>query len=55
MRMVERSLLEAVQENADIHDRDCLNLNPATNAMNPKGRNAAVGGAWCPALTRLSG
>ena len=22
-------------ENAAIHDRDCINLNPATNVMNP--------------------
>ncbi len=33
---VERALLDAVAENAAIHDRDCINLNPATNAMNPK-------------------
>ncbi|GLS88134.1 serine hydroxymethyltransferase [Cypionkella aquatica] len=25
-----------VQANAQIHDRDCFNLNPATNIMNPK-------------------
>ncbi len=25
-----------VQENHSIHDRDCLNLNPATNIMNPR-------------------
>lgn len=31
------SRIEALtQQNADIHERDCLNLNPATNAMNPK-------------------
>lgn len=26
--------------NADIHDRDCFNLNPATNAMNPRAEAA---------------
>src|SRR3954471_17655569 len=25
-----------VRENAAIHDEDCVNLNPATNVMNPK-------------------
>jgi glycine hydroxymethyltransferase len=25
----------AIQRNLDIHDRDCFNLNPATNVMNP--------------------
>ncbi|HRK17787.1 MAG TPA: aminotransferase class I/II-fold pyridoxal phosphate-dependent enzyme [Hyphomicrobiaceae bacterium] len=33
---VEALLDAAVQQNADIHERDCLNLNPATNALNPK-------------------
>lgn len=33
---IERALLGAVAENIEIHDRDCINLNPATNAMNPK-------------------
>jgi glycine hydroxymethyltransferase len=32
----EAALLAAVAENTAIHDRDCINLNPATNAMNPK-------------------
>ncbi len=32
-----RSQVEAlVEENADIHDRQCVNLNPATNTMNPR-------------------
>ena len=25
-----------VEENRDIHERDCFNLNPATNVMNPR-------------------
>ena len=25
-----------VQENRQIHERDCFNLNPATNVMNPR-------------------
>jgi glycine hydroxymethyltransferase len=32
----ERELLALVQENRDIHERDCINLNPATNVMNPR-------------------
>ncbi len=33
---LERDLLALVAENRAIHERDCVNLNPATNAMNPK-------------------
>ena len=33
---VERELLAYVEENHAIHERDCVNLNPATNMMNPK-------------------
>jgi glycine hydroxymethyltransferase len=33
---IERDLLAFVEENRNIHERDCVNLNPATNAMNPK-------------------
>jgi glycine hydroxymethyltransferase len=32
----ERELLALVDENRTIHERDCVNLNPATNVMNPK-------------------
>ena len=32
----ETSLLAFVEENHRIHERDCINLNPATNMMNPK-------------------
>jgi glycine hydroxymethyltransferase len=32
----EASLLAWVDENHGIHERDCINLNPATNMMNPK-------------------
>jgi glycine hydroxymethyltransferase len=32
----ERDLLALVAENRAIHERDCINLNPATNVMNPK-------------------
>ena len=32
----EKSLLGFVEENRQIHERDCINLNPATNIMNPK-------------------
>ncbi|MEZ5832038.1 MAG: aminotransferase class I/II-fold pyridoxal phosphate-dependent enzyme [Dongiaceae bacterium] len=33
---IERDLLAYVAENRAIHERDCINLNPATNVMNPK-------------------
>ena len=33
---IERDLLSYVAENRAIHEHDCVNLNPATNAMNPK-------------------
>ncbi len=32
----ERALLAYVAENRTIHEHDCVNLNPATNMMNPK-------------------
>lgn len=32
----ERDLLAWADENRQIHERDCINLNPATNALNPK-------------------
>jgi glycine hydroxymethyltransferase len=33
---IERDLVGYVAENRAIHERDCVNLNPATNVMNPK-------------------
>ena len=33
---LEVRLLDLVQQNQDIHERDCINLNPATNIMNPR-------------------
>lgn len=33
---LEHDLLALVNENRAIHERDCINLNPATNVMNPK-------------------
>ena len=33
---IERSLDALVTRNRDIHERECFNLNPATNVMNPK-------------------
>ena len=34
-RLVER-VEELARRNRQIHDADCLNLNPATNVMNPR-------------------
>ncbi len=48
---VEASLLRAIDENNAIHDRDCINLNPATNTLNPKAeRLLAVGLGNRPSL-----
>jgi glycine hydroxymethyltransferase len=33
---LERELLALVEQNHRIHEQDCINLNPATNIMNPK-------------------
>ena len=33
---IERQLMAFIDENRTIHERDCINLNPATNVMNPK-------------------
>ncbi len=33
-----------IGRNAAIHDRDCINLNPATNVMNPKAEAALAAG-----------
>jgi len=33
-----------IDRNADIHERDCFNLNPATNTMNPKAEAALARG-----------
>ena len=35
-RALAARIAELVAENHAIHDRDCVNLNPATNVMNPK-------------------
>ncbi|NRB31357.1 MAG: aminotransferase class I/II-fold pyridoxal phosphate-dependent enzyme [Rhizobiaceae bacterium] len=34
--LVDSRIGELVQQNQQIHERDCFNLNPATNVMNPK-------------------
>ncbi len=48
---VEAALLSAVADNTSIHDRDCINLNPATNTLNPKAeRLLAVGLGNRPSL-----
>lgn len=33
-----------VEQNRQIHDRDCLNLNPATNVMNPRAESMLSAG-----------
>lgn len=41
---IEMRLLELVDENRAIHERECFNLNPATNAMNPKAEGLLASG-----------
>lgn len=49
--VIEAALLAAVADNTAIHDRDCINLNPATNTLNPKAeRLLAVGLGNRPSL-----
>ncbi|MEO1121478.1 MAG: hypothetical protein AAFW88_09550, partial [Pseudomonadota bacterium] len=33
---IDARIVELVASNRQIHERDCFNLNPATNVMNPK-------------------
>ena len=51
---LERELLALVDENRTIHERDCVNLNPATNVMNPKAEALLRAGHRRAALARLS-
>ncbi len=41
---IEREILGAVEDNHAIHDRDCINLNPATNTLNPKAERLLAAG-----------
>jgi glycine hydroxymethyltransferase len=36
---IEDEISQLIEENIEIHERDCINLNPATNIMNPKAEN----------------
>lgn len=40
----ESEILRLVEENAAIHERDCFNLNPASNVMNPKAESLLAKG-----------
>ena len=42
--MIEAAILAAVDDNAAIHDRDGINLNPATNTLNPKAERLLASG-----------
>lgn len=37
-------LEKLIEQNREIHERDCFNLNPATNAMNPRAEAALAAG-----------
>lgn len=40
----EREILDLIRENRVIHEEECVNLNPATNAMNPKAEAVLASG-----------
>jgi glycine hydroxymethyltransferase len=44
---VDAELEGLVEQNARIHDRDCINLNPATNVMNPAAEALLARGLGC--------
>jgi glycine hydroxymethyltransferase len=39
-----------IERNSEIHDRECINLNPATNVMNPRAEAAMAAGLGRPSL-----
>jgi glycine hydroxymethyltransferase len=41
---IEASIAAHIAENRAIHERDCVNLNPATNVMNPRAEAALASG-----------
>jgi glycine hydroxymethyltransferase len=41
---IHRRILDLVEENRTIHERDCFNLNPATNVMNPRAEAVLASG-----------
>lgn len=41
---ISQRLFDLVDENRSIHERDCFNLNPATNVMNPKAEKLLASG-----------
>jgi glycine hydroxymethyltransferase len=44
---VERRLTDLIEENRQIHDVGCINLNPATNVMNPRAEQMLASGLGC--------
>lgn len=41
---VDKRIARLIVENREIHERDCINLNPATNVMNPRAEAALASG-----------
>ncbi len=41
---IDARIATLIRENREIHERDCINLNPATNAMNPRAEAALAAG-----------
>ncbi len=44
LRATDQRLHALVERNREIHDRDCINLNPATNTMNPRAEAVLAAG-----------
>ena len=43
-KRVQAAIDDAIVLNRSIHETDCINLNPATNVMNPKAEAALASG-----------
>ena len=43
-------ILTRIDENRQIHEQDCINLNPGTNAMNPRAEAVLSQGLGRPSL-----
>lgn len=41
---IDRRVFELIEENRQIHEQACINLNPATNIMNPRAENVLSSG-----------
>ena len=54
-REIAAAIDRGIALNKAIHEADCVNLNPATNVINPRAEAAAGLGPGVPAVARLPG